>query len=63
MEVYLLSVSLTRHRAIVPRRRPAVPFGDELDARVPRHHARDIAEQVSDRAVPAVFAQRSEPRS
>ncbi len=58
MEVYLLSVPLTRHRAIVPRRRAAIQIGNELDERLPRHHARDLADQVTDRDAPTVSLQR-----
>ncbi len=61
MEVYLLSVSLTRHRAIVPRRRNAVPLAGELDARVPSHHVRDLAERVTERATPIGSLQQTDP--
>jgi hypothetical protein len=62
MEVYLLSVSLTRHRAIVPRRGAALPLVWELDSSVPRHHLPDLPERAPERATPSGSLQRPDPR-
>jgi len=62
MEVYLLSVSLARHRAIVPLRRLALPLVDELDARGPRGEPRDLAGQAIHRTAPTGPLQQTHPR-